>query len=52
VQAFLDQVDEDTRRIPAEAEEQRRQMIEDTRAMQQQLMKVAKALDSVLDARS
>ena len=52
VQAFLDQVDEDTRRIPEEAEEQRRQMIEETRAMQERLMKVAQALDSVLDARS
>jgi len=52
VQAFLDQVDEDTRRIPAEAEEQRRQMIEETRAMQERLMKVAKALDGVLDAKS
>jgi cell division septum initiation protein DivIVA len=51
VQAFLDQVDEDTRRIPAEAEQRRRQMIEETRAMQERLMKIAKALDSVLDAK-
>lgn len=51
VQAFLDQVDEDTRRIPAEAEEQRRQMIEETRMMQERLLKVAKALDNVLETR-
>ena len=52
VQAFLDEVDADARKTTAEAEEQRRQMIEETRAMQERLMKVAKALDSVLDARS
>jgi cell division septum initiation protein DivIVA len=51
VQAFLDQVDEDTRKIPAQAEERRRQMIEETRAMQERLLKVAKALDSVLDTK-
>ena len=51
VQAFLDQVDEDTRRIPAEAEERRRQMIEETRAMQERLLSVADALDDVLDAK-
>ena len=49
VQAFLDQVEKDTRRIPAAAEERRRQMIEETRAMQERLLSIAKALDRVLD---
>ncbi len=51
VQAFLDQVDEDTRRIPAAAEERRRQMIEETRTMQERLLSIAKALDSVLETK-
>ena len=51
VQAFLDQVDADTRKIPADAEERRRQMIEETRAMQERLLSVAKALDGVLDTK-
>ena len=51
VQAFLDQVDEDTRRIPAAAEERRRQMIEETRTMQERLLGLAKALDGVLDTK-
>ena len=51
VQAFLDQVDEDTRRIPAAAEERRRQMIEETRTMQELLLGIAKALDGVIDTK-
>jgi cell division septum initiation protein DivIVA len=51
VQAFLDQVDEDARRIPAAAEERRRQMIEETRTMQELLLGIAKALDSLLDTK-
>jgi len=51
VQAFLDQVDEDTRRIPEEAEERRRQMIEEIRTMQERLLGVAQALDSVLESK-
>ena len=52
VQAFLDRVDEETRTIPAAAEERRRQMTEETRMMQERLLSIAKALDSVLDTRS
>jgi cell division septum initiation protein DivIVA len=51
VQAFLDQVDEQTRTIPAAAEERRRQMIEETRTMQERLLGIAKALDGVLDTK-
>ena len=51
VQAFLDQVDEDARRIPAAAEERRRQMIEETRTMQERLLGIAKALDGLLDTK-
>ena len=49
VQAFLNQVNEDTRKIPAAADERRRQMLEETRTMQERLLSVAKALDSAFD---
>ena len=51
VQAFLDRVDEETRTIPAAAEERRRQMTEETRMMQERLLSIAKALDSVLETK-
>ena len=51
VQAFLDRVDEETRTIPAAAEERRRQMNEETRMMQERLLSIAKALDSVLETK-
>jgi cell division septum initiation protein DivIVA len=49
VQAFLDHVDMDTRRISEEADERRRQMDEEIRTMQKRLSSVATALDRVLD---
>jgi len=49
VQAFLDQVDADSRRISDAAEERRRRMDEEIRSMQERLLGVAAALDHVLD---
>ena len=51
MQAFLDRVDEETRTIPEAAEERRRQMTEETRMMQERLLSIAKALDSVLETK-